>query len=177
MGQDTFLKLLTTQMQNQDPMNPQSSEAFVEQLATFSSLEQLMGIQSSLEAVYMGIASIQMRMYDQAIAFLKRAEGANPGNITPHLYMAEVYWKMGNERSSRQEADKIVGMMMQNKRLFGQTMDLILGKGATGKGWLSPAILVPLLSDACRDKPVALQAWKESIEKTMENKETIEYDR
>ncbi|MBN2799929.1 MAG: flagellar hook assembly protein FlgD [Deltaproteobacteria bacterium] len=58
LGRDTFLNLLTTQLQNQDPLNPMDSEAFVEQLATFSSLEQLMGIQSSLEAVYMGIASM-----------------------------------------------------------------------------------------------------------------------
>lgn len=58
LGQDTFLNLLTTQLQNQDPMNPQSSEEFVAQLATFSSLEQLMGIQSSLESVYMGIVSM-----------------------------------------------------------------------------------------------------------------------
>lgn len=58
MGQNTFLNLLTTQLQNQDPLNPMDSEAFVEQLATFSSLEQLMGIQSTLESVYMGIASM-----------------------------------------------------------------------------------------------------------------------
>ena len=58
MDRDTFLNLLTTQLQNQDPLNPMDSEAFVSQLATFSSLEQLMGIQSSLDAVYMGIASM-----------------------------------------------------------------------------------------------------------------------
>jgi len=40
-GQDAFLKLLITQIQMQDPFEPMSSQEFVAQLATFSSLEQL----------------------------------------------------------------------------------------------------------------------------------------
>lgn len=36
----TFLKLLTTQITNQDPMNPMKAEEFAVQLATFSSVEQ-----------------------------------------------------------------------------------------------------------------------------------------
>ena len=41
MGQDAFLKLLTTQMAHQDPLDPMSNEQFVAQLAQFSSLEQM----------------------------------------------------------------------------------------------------------------------------------------
>lgn len=58
MGQDTFLKLLTTQMQNQDPLSPLSNEEFVAQLAQFSSLEQLIGVGTRLDNIYMGIASV-----------------------------------------------------------------------------------------------------------------------
>lgn len=58
MGRDTFLRLLTTQMQNQDPTNPMKNEEFVAQLAQFSSLEQLMGLQSVMEGVYVGIMSM-----------------------------------------------------------------------------------------------------------------------
>ena len=36
----TFLTLLTTQLQNQDPLNPLESSEFAVQLATFSSVEQ-----------------------------------------------------------------------------------------------------------------------------------------
>jgi flagellar basal-body rod modification protein FlgD len=35
-----FLKLLTAQVQNQDPLTPLDSTQFVQQLATFSGLEQ-----------------------------------------------------------------------------------------------------------------------------------------
>jgi len=37
---DTFLKMLTVQIQNQDPMNPMQSTEFAAQLATFSGVEQ-----------------------------------------------------------------------------------------------------------------------------------------
>jgi flagellar basal-body rod modification protein FlgD len=53
LGQDAFLRLLTTQMQYQDPLEPMSNEEFVAQLAQFSSLEQLQGIQGDLESMYM----------------------------------------------------------------------------------------------------------------------------
>ena len=54
MGKEAFLKLLITQLQYQDPMNPADSTEFTAQLAQFSSLEQLQsmneGLQMSLEA-------------------------------------------------------------------------------------------------------------------------------
>lgn len=40
LNQNDFLKLLTTQMSAQDPMNPKSDIDFTAQLAQFSSLEQ-----------------------------------------------------------------------------------------------------------------------------------------
>lgn len=58
LGEDTFLTLLTTQMQNQDPLEPMSNEDFVAQLAQFSSLEELQGISSGLESIYLLDASM-----------------------------------------------------------------------------------------------------------------------
>ncbi len=37
---DTFLKMMTTQIKNQDPLNPMSADNFAVQLATFSGVEQ-----------------------------------------------------------------------------------------------------------------------------------------
>jgi len=51
MGQDAFLKLLTTQLANQDPLKPQDNGEFIAQLAQFSSLEQLTEIQKTLAAM------------------------------------------------------------------------------------------------------------------------------
>ena len=41
LDRGAFLDLFVTQLKNQDPLDPVQNEAFVEQLATFSSLEQL----------------------------------------------------------------------------------------------------------------------------------------
>ncbi len=51
MGRDAFLKLLVTQLAHQDPTQPQADGEFLAQLAQFSSLEQLTGIQTSLEKI------------------------------------------------------------------------------------------------------------------------------
>lgn len=51
LGEDAFLQLLVTQLQNQDPTNPTDSTQFITQLATFSSLEQLTTISSNVEAI------------------------------------------------------------------------------------------------------------------------------
>lgn len=58
MGQETFLQLLVTQLQNQDPLNPQANEEFVAQLAQFSSLEQLVSVNDSIDGLYMATASM-----------------------------------------------------------------------------------------------------------------------
>jgi flagellar basal-body rod modification protein FlgD len=41
LGRDSFLQLLVTQLENQDPLEPLQNEEFLAQLATFSQLEQL----------------------------------------------------------------------------------------------------------------------------------------
>ncbi len=48
MGQQDFLKLFTTQLQNQNPLDPTKNEAFVAQLAQFSQLEATTNMASQL---------------------------------------------------------------------------------------------------------------------------------
>lgn len=48
---DTFLRMLTTQMQNQDPLNPMDSTQFAQQMASFSTVEQQMRTNQMLETV------------------------------------------------------------------------------------------------------------------------------
>jgi flagellar basal-body rod modification protein FlgD len=43
-SESTFLKLLVSQLQNQDPLNPTDSTQFVSQLTSYSQLEQLINI-------------------------------------------------------------------------------------------------------------------------------------
>jgi flagellar basal-body rod modification protein FlgD len=48
---DDFLKLLISQLQNQDPLKPLDNQEFASQLATFNSLEQLVGVNEKLETL------------------------------------------------------------------------------------------------------------------------------
>jgi flagellar basal-body rod modification protein FlgD len=47
---DSFLRLLTAQLRNQDPLQPLDSTEFVAQLASFSTVEQLIRANETLEA-------------------------------------------------------------------------------------------------------------------------------
>jgi len=55
LGRDAFLNLLVTQLQHQDPLQPQANGEFIAQLAQFSSLEQLTTMSETLEAIKAGL--------------------------------------------------------------------------------------------------------------------------
>jgi len=48
---DTFLKLLTTQLQNQDPLSPMDSNQFTQQLVAFSGVEQQINTNDNLQSL------------------------------------------------------------------------------------------------------------------------------
>jgi len=49
LGKDEFIKILMTQLQNQDPLSPMDDKDFIAQMATFSSLEQTMNMANSID--------------------------------------------------------------------------------------------------------------------------------
>ncbi len=51
LGKDDFLTMLVAQLQNQDPLNPMEGTDFSAQLAQFSSLEQLMNLNDSMDSL------------------------------------------------------------------------------------------------------------------------------
>ncbi|WP_306475355.1 flagellar hook assembly protein FlgD [Fredinandcohnia onubensis] len=67
LGKDDFLKILMTQLQNQDPMNPMEDKDFIAQMATFTSLEQMTNMNSTLEKLVTSQKGEQLLKYSSMI--------------------------------------------------------------------------------------------------------------
>ncbi|GGC96987.1 flagellar hook assembly protein FlgD [Pontibacillus salipaludis] len=49
LGKDDFLKILMTQLQNQDPTSPMKDKEFISQMTSFSTLEQMTNMSTAIE--------------------------------------------------------------------------------------------------------------------------------
>ena len=77
LGQEHFLTLLLAQLKHQDPLNPMEGTEFSAQLAQFSSLEQLVNLNTKLES----LASIQEGSSQLQVLNLIGKEVEASGNI------------------------------------------------------------------------------------------------
>jgi len=71
VDKDDFLKLLVAQLKHQDPLSPLKNEEFIAQLATFSSLEQLISIRQGVETLVDSTETIE-----------NESSGASPDVVT-----------------------------------------------------------------------------------------------
>jgi flagellar basal-body rod modification protein FlgD len=140
MGKTEFLTLFTTQLQNQNPLDPVNNEAFVAQLAQFSQLEATTNMSASMESMVKSMKSDRFM------------NGAN-------LIGKQVTAPMGNARF--EAGSTISGLISlptgadsvnldvfdaQNRKVYTQTMgrqmpgDLMLSwDGATDSGSPAPS--------------------------------------
>jgi len=84
---DTFLTLLTTQLQNQDPLNPMDSNQFTQQLVEFSQVEQQINTNDNLKTL-IGQGSTTTGAY--AVSYLGKAVTVTNGNAP--LVNSEADW-------------------------------------------------------------------------------------
>ena len=89
MGQDDFLKLLITQLKNQDPLSPTDNTEFVSQLTQFSQLEQTAKqaqlLQQSLDAQAASLQFTLLPMIGRTVtvgqALVQLGNGPTPSGI------------------------------------------------------------------------------------------------
>ena len=99
LGKEQFLQLLVTQLQYQDPLNPMEDQEFIAQMAQFSSLEQLMNLNTSMQGLtdatnnqQMFSATSYIGKYVTAVgnvvgkASVTDAEGKVTTEVTPLYY-------------------------------------------------------------------------------------------
>lgn len=68
-SQDTFLRLLTTQLQNQDPLNPLDNAQMTSQLAQISTVDGITKLNATLQSMFDNVADSQTL---QAAALVNR---------------------------------------------------------------------------------------------------------
>jgi len=71
---ETFLKMLTAQMRNQDPLNPVESADFAVQLATFSTVEQQVRTNTLLETLGDRVGALGMAQLSGWVGMDARAQ-------------------------------------------------------------------------------------------------------
>lgn len=79
LDKDTFLQLLVTQFKHQDPLNPMEDKEFVAQLSQFTSLEQLMNLNKTVEG--MG-STINQQQFMGATSFIGKDVRATGDTIS-----------------------------------------------------------------------------------------------
>lgn len=80
---ETFLQMLTTQIQNQDPLNPMQSSDFAVQLATFSGVEQQVQTNELLRNFVSASAGAGLETYAGWIGMEARLTGTVAADGTP----------------------------------------------------------------------------------------------
>ena len=89
LGQDDFLKLLTVQLQQQDPMKPMDDTQSIAQMAQFSSLQQMSELNDSFTAMRLDsqMASASTLLGRQAT--MKDAGGAEITGVIDSVEQSE----------------------------------------------------------------------------------------
>lgn len=111
LRQQDFLRLMVAQVQNQDPMNPQTSGDFLAQLAQFSTNDSINSMQASISQL---ASSLQSNQALQASALVGRKVLVNADSL-----------QLGAEGGVKASIEMTSGLSNLNASIFSATGELI----------------------------------------------------
>ncbi|SHE35539.1 flagellar hook assembly protein FlgD [Caloramator sp. ALD01] len=81
LDKNAFLKILTVQLSNQDPLNAKDNTEYVAQMAQFSALEQMQNLNSTMEKLYAS------QRFSQAINMIGKEVEVIENNIIKKVFI------------------------------------------------------------------------------------------
>ena len=82
LGKDDFLKLLVTQLQHQDPLNPTDNSQFMAQMAQFSTLEQITNVGEELKRLsFSGQVSQGVSLIGRSVTYEQKDGSIAQGTV------------------------------------------------------------------------------------------------
>jgi flagellar basal-body rod modification protein FlgD len=112
LGKDQFLSILITQLRHQDPLQPMQDREFIAQMAQFTSLEQLMNINTQLTAMSQSLGAASSLIGKQISWMYKPEDGSESvmkSGIVDSIIVREGvhYAKVGDSEVSLDQIMKI----------------------------------------------------------------------
>ena len=82
LDKDDFLKLLVTQLQHQDPLNPMDDMQFMSQMAQFSTLEQITNLGADIERLsFSGQVSESVALIGRTVTYEAKDGSIEQGTV------------------------------------------------------------------------------------------------
>jgi len=122
----TFLTLLTTQLKNQDPLNPMDSSQFTSQLVQFSSVEQQIQQNKNLETL---ISAQTTNTANSAVNYIGRTVAATSDQVNLSGGTATINYALPNT-----VADDVITISDSTGRTI-RSLQGELGQGAHSVTW------------------------------------------
>lgn len=119
LGKDDFLTLLVAQLQHQDPLNPMDDKDMTSQLANFSSLEQLTGINEGIQSLNAQAGTQDMRTAVSYIGRDVRAAG-DMVSVTDGATSTVYYYLDATAESAYVNLYDVNGNIVRTEQLGGQ---------------------------------------------------------
>lgn len=154
MGKDEFLKLLTYQLQNQDPMNPMDQSKFTGELAQFSQLEQLANLNKKFDETNKA-QGIQDKFYAASFVGKKVVTNGSTMNLKRDGDSGDILFKL-----DAPAAKVMVRVLDEKNNVIGEIWKEGLGLGSHQVTWDGVALDG---SPAVKGKYTAqVKAWDEA---------------
>jgi flagellar basal-body rod modification protein FlgD len=108
LGKDDFLKILVAQLANQDPLKPMEDREFISQMANFSSLEQMVNMNQTLNSWVSHQNNGQLLQYSELIGKqVTWTESSENGEETQTGTVAKIHFEQGETMIELEDGTKV----------------------------------------------------------------------